>query len=40
MERQELLALIHKELLRLSELLDHLDKVLPEHEKRLQEGKQ
>jgi len=35
--KEELLAAIHSELHRLAALLDHLDVVLPEHEKKIKE---
>lgn len=37
MSKEGLLAAIHAELARLEELLNHLDKVLPEHEEKLKE---
>lgn len=37
MNREELIAKIHEHFKRIGELLDHLDKVLPEHESKLKE---
>ena len=36
MSREEILAKMHEHIKRLGELLDHLDKVLPEHKEKLE----